>query len=350
MKLSWITFSALLAALALAVSACGGDSGVPDGAVAVVDGTEISREELDELVERAKKGAEAQKQEFPKVGTPEYQNIQRQYVAYLVQRAQFAKEAEKRGVEVTEKDVDKAETDFIASRFEGKREEFEKALKEQDFPLESFRETLRFSVLEKKLFDAVTKEVTVPDAEVVAYYQQNSTQYSTPESRDVRHILVAEKNGEDVDYAASKAEADRILAEIRGGADFATLAKQESADTVSAKEGGKLTANKGQLVAPFEKSAFALDVNEVSEPIKTIFGYHIIEALSPVRKASTTPLAKVKASISATLLQEKQSAFMVDWVQDIAKDYEGKTDYALGFELPELPEETETDTETTATG
>ena len=72
----------------------------------------------------------------------------------------------------------------------------------------------------------MTKEITVPDAEVVAYYQQNSSQYSTPESRDVRHILVAEKNGENVDYAASKAEADRILAEIRGGADFAALAKR----------------------------------------------------------------------------------------------------------------------------
>ena len=101
-----LIFVVVVAACALAASACGGDSDVPEGAVAVVDGIEIPREDLDELVERARKNTEAQKQEFPKVGTPEFQNVQRQYVAYLVQRAQFEKEAEELGVEITEKEID----------------------------------------------------------------------------------------------------------------------------------------------------------------------------------------------------------------------------------------------------
>ena len=349
MKLSWLTFPALLAALALAVSACGGDSGVPEGTVAVMDGIEISREELDELVERARKNSEAQKQEFPKVGTPEYQDIQRRYVAFLVQRAQLEREAEELDVEVKDGELDKELETFVKTNFEGKRTAFETALKEQGFTVESFRETLRTSVLSQKLFDAVTKDIDVPDSEVVAFYQQNSTQYSTAESRDVRHILVSEKNGEKVDYAASKAEADRILAEIRGGGDFAALAKAESADPGSAQDGGKLTITKGQTVAPFEKTSFALKEGEVSEPVKTTFGYHIIEALSPLRKATTTPLAKVKASIEAQLLQQKKTTFMTEWVEGLRDEYDGKTRYALGFEPPELPEETETDTETETT-
>ena len=340
---------AVVAACALLATACGGDSDVPEGTVAVVDGIEISREELDELVERARKNTESQDQQFHKVGTPEFQDIQRQYVAFLVQRAQFEKEAEELGVEVTEKDVDKELQSFVKSRFSGKQKAFEKALKEQGFTMESFRDTIRTSVLSQKLYDTVTKDVKVPESEVVQYYQQNSSQYSTPESRDVRHILVSEKDGETVDYAASKAEADRLHQELQNGADFAQLAKSESADTISAKEGGKLTISKGQTVPEFDKWSFEAKVGDVSEPIKTTYGYHIIEALSPVRKATTTPLAKVKASIEATLLQEKKSTFMTEWVQDLQDEYEGKTRYALGFEPPELPEETETDTETETT-
>ncbi|MBA3382292.1 MAG: SurA N-terminal domain-containing protein, partial [Actinobacteria bacterium] len=98
MKHSRLVLVVLGLALALVASACGGGGDdVPSGAVAVVDGTEVSRTELDELIERAKKAYGAQKQEFPKVGTPEYQNIQTQYVTFLVQREEFAKEADERG-------------------------------------------------------------------------------------------------------------------------------------------------------------------------------------------------------------------------------------------------------------
>jgi parvulin-like peptidyl-prolyl isomerase len=344
-----LTLTALLAALAVAVSACGGESGVPEGTVAVVDGIEISRADLDELVERAKKNTEAQEQVFPKVGTPEYQNVQRQYVAFLVQRAQFQKEAEERDVEVTEKEVDAEVAEFVKSRFDGKRKEFEAALKEQGFTTEAFRESIRVSVLAEKLYEAVTAEIDVPAAEITAYYQQNSSQYSRAESRDVRHILVAEKDGDKVDFAASKAKADQLYAELQNGADFAALAEEHSADPGSKSQGGKLTISKGQTVPEFDKTSFELKEGVVSQPVKTTYGYHIIEALSPVRKAETTPLDKVRASIKATLLQEKKSAFMTQWVEDLQDEYDGKVQYALGFEPPELPDPTDTETETTAT-
>ena len=81
-----LILAALVAAAALAAVGCGGaDDSVPTGSIAVVDGTEITKQQLDELVSQAKKGYEARKQEFPKAGSPEYQSIQTQYVAYLVQ-------------------------------------------------------------------------------------------------------------------------------------------------------------------------------------------------------------------------------------------------------------------------
>ncbi|MFO7571032.1 MAG: peptidylprolyl isomerase [Gaiellaceae bacterium] len=347
MRHARITLVVLGAALALVVSACGSSDSVPDGAVAVVNGTTIAKSDLDELVTIAKKAYEGRDQQFPKVGTPEYQNIQQQYLAFLVQREEFQQEADKLGVEVTEKDIDGALEEVVKSRFNGDRKEFDKALKQQGFTLEAFRKTLAASVLSQKLFDAVTKDEVVTDEEVLLYYTQNQSQYQAPESRDVRHILIAQ-NGADgqVDYAKSKAEADRIHALLAGGADFAALAKKESADPGSKDDGGKLTISRGQTVAAFDKTAFALANGALSEPVKTEYGYHVIEALSPVRKATTTNLEDVREAIRSSLIQERRNDAMRVWVEELTKRYEGKISYATGFQPPELPADpTETETE-----
>ena len=339
MNLVRITLAVLGATAALVASACGGSSSVPSGSVAVVGGTEISKDELDQLLEQRKKGLEAQKQEFPKAGTPEYQSLQTQLVAYLVQLEQFRQAADELGIEVTDTDVNKAEDDLVKSRFDGNEKEYEKALKQQGLTPEDYRSTLETSVLAQKLFDEVTKDTTASDQDVLGYYTQNQSQYGTPESRDVRHILIAEKgaNGQ-VDFEKSKGKADQIYAELKGGADFASLAKADSEDPGSKDSGGKLTISRGQTVPEFDKTSFELDQGELSKPVKTQYGYHVIEAVSPVRPAKTTPLDQVKASIRATLLQQKRNEVMSAWVEGLRKKYDGKVSYAAGYEPPEVPE------------
>ena len=113
----------------------------------------------------------------------------------------------------------------------------------------------------------MTKDAKVTDAQITKYYNENKSQYNVAESRDVRHILVK-----------TKAEADKIYDQIKAGGDFAALAKKYSLDPGSAAIGGKLTITRGQTVAPFDKTAFLLATNEVSRPVKTQFGYHIIQA------------------------------------------------------------------------
>lgn len=339
MNLVRITLAVLGATVALVASACGGSSSVPSGSVAVVGGTEVTKDELDQLLGLAKKGLEAQKQEFPKAGTPEYQSLQTQYVAYLVQRQEFKQAAEDLGVEITDKDVDKAEQELIKSSFDGNEKEYEKALKQQGLTPEDYRSTLETSVLAQKLFDEVTKDTTASDQDVLAYYTQNQSQYGTPESRDVRHILIAEKGADgQVDFEKSKAKADQIYSELKGGAGFTELAKANSADPGSKDSGGKLTISRGQTVPEFDKTSFELDQGELSKPVKTQYGYHVIEAVSPVRPAKTTPLDQVKASIRTTLLQQKRNEVMRAWVADLRKKYDSKVSYAAGYEPPEVPE------------
>jgi parvulin-like peptidyl-prolyl isomerase len=346
MKVLRVMLAALGALLLLAAAGCGGgDEAVPSGAVALVDGTEVTRAELDSLVAQAKRSYEAQKQEFPKVGSPEYQSIQTQYVAFLVQRTQFEQAAEDLGVAITDGDIDKGVQDFIKERFNGKRKDFEKALKQQDFSEEAFRKTISVSVLSKKIYDAVTKDVKVTDAEVRANYTENIATYQTPESREVRHILIAEKgsNGQ-VDYAASKQRANDVYSQLKDGADFASLVQRYSTDTQSKPSGGKLTISRGQTVPEFDKKAFELKTDEISQPVKTTYGYHIIQALADVKPAKTTPFEQVKETIRANLVQQKKQDVMNDWVDDLNKQYEDKISYAAGFEPPDIPS-TPTETE-----
>jgi foldase protein PrsA len=333
-------FALLVAALALVATACGGSDSVPAGAVAVVNGTEISKSQLDEYMDLSKKGYERTNQAFPKAGTPEYQNLQARNLAYLVELVQLQQAADDLDVKVTKADIDKLENETIESKFDGDRAEYEKALKKAGYTAEQYRKTAyTYAVLSSKIFDAVTKDVEVTDQEILEFYTANQSQYGTPESRDVRHILIAEKKSDgSVDFAASKEKADEVYADIEGGADFAALAKQLSADPGSAKVGGKLTITRGQTVPEFDKTAFELSTNEVSKPVKTTYGYHIIEPLSDTKKATVQPFDKVKASIKTTLLQQKRNEAIQAWVEDQKKDYEDKVSYAVGYEPAEVPE------------
>ena len=175
----------LVASLALVATACGGGSdSVPTGSVAVVNGTEISKAELQEYMELSKKGYERTNQTFPKAGTPEYQSVQARNLAYLVELVQLQQAAEDLGVKVTDADVDKLENQTIKSKFDGDRAEYEKALKKAGYTSEQYRRTAyTYAVLSSKIFDAVTKDVEVTD--------QDDPRLLHREPVPVRHARVA---------------------------------------------------------------------------------------------------------------------------------------------------------------
>ena len=314
-----------LVLLALGVAACGGgsDDDVPASAVALVDGDEVARTEYDALINQAKTSYKNQKREFPKAGSQEFQTLKNQAVQFLVQREQFEQQAEELDVAVTDKQVADRLEQIKKQYFGGDAKKYEKQLKEQGLTDTQVRKDVQAQLIQEKIFEQVTKDVKVTDAEVTKYYNENKAQYSQPASRDVRHILVK-----------TKAKADDLRAQLDNGADFAALAKQHSTDTGSKANGGKLTISKGQTVAPFDASAFALKKNAISPPIKTEFGFHIIQALGDVQTAKVTPLKDVKDSIRQQLLQTEKNEQMTKWVDELTEDYEDKVSYAVGFSPP----------------
>ena len=324
MKISRLVLSLCALVLALGVAGCGGgDEDVPADAVAVVDGEEIARGDYDALISQAKQSYKNQKREFPAAGSQEFQTLRNQAVQFLVQREQFEQEAEALDIEVTDEQVNERLEQIQKQYFGGDKKKYEKQLKEQGLNDRQVRNDIRAQIVSEKIFEAVTRNVKVTDDEIEKYYNENKSQYSQPESRDVRHILVKQK-----------AKADDLYQQLQDGADFAALAKQHSEDTGSKQNGGKLTISKGQTVAPFDRTAFLLEKGVISRPVKTEFGYHIIEALSDTKPAKVTPLKDVKDSIREQLLQTKKNEAMTKWVDDLKKDYEDKVSYAAGFNPP----------------
>src|SRR5271156_6921104 len=148
----------------------------------------------------------------------------------------------------------------------------------------------------------------VSDQQVLQYYQGHQKDYQVPEEVKVRHILIKVDAGADpkVD-AAAKQKAEDLLKQIKGGADFAALAKANSDDPGSKEQGGELgMIQRGVTVPPFEKAAFGLEPGQISDVVKTQFGYHILK-VEEKQTAHLKSLDEVKAQILATLTRQAEA-------------------------------------------
>ncbi len=325
-----IALAAVLAAFFLA--GCGGSSDsedVPSDAVAVVGDQEISKQQFDALIAQARASATQQKRTFPKAGTPEFKNLQNQGLDYLVRRAEFEQKADDMDVKVTDQQVNERLDQLKKQFYGGDDKKFKASLKKLLLTEAQVRKDVRAQLLEEALYKKVTEDTKVSDKDIQDFYDKNKAQYKQAATREVRHILVK-----------SKAKANALHTQLENGADFAKLAKQNSEDPGSKGQGGKLTVSQGQTVPPFDKAAFSLDKNELSKPIKTQYGWHIIQPLSEVKKASTTPLDQVKEAIKQQLISEKKTKAMRDWIDGLKEDFD--VNYQVGYEPPSTTATTST--------
>lgn len=152
----------------------------------------------------------------------------------------------------------------------------------------------------------LAKSVQVSDAEIEAYYKDHPEKIQLPEKRNVRHILIMSPQEADVAAAeAAKTKVEGLLAQIKQGADFAELAKGNSEDPGSASRGGELGFfQRGDMVPEFEAAAFALNkAGDLSEIVKTSYGYHLLQLVA-VEAAKTPSLAEVKPLLTQELKTE----------------------------------------------
>lgn len=144
----------------------------------------------------------------------------------------------------------------------------------------------------------------VTDADIAAEYQKNLDSYRKGEEVTARHILY-KSDGTPAQDAAARAKAEAAVKKLKGGADFAALAKAESEDPGSKESGGELGSfGRGRMVKEFEEAAFGANVGEVVGPVKTPFGFHVLK-VSGKSTERVQPLFEVSATIRAQLEEQR---------------------------------------------
>ncbi|HVB38125.1 MAG TPA: peptidylprolyl isomerase [Vicinamibacterales bacterium] len=201
---------------------------------------------------------------------------------------------------------------------------FDKALASQGTTEQKLKDTIRQSLMVTKVLeDEIGPKVNITDKDVQTFYDANKAKFVQGEAVRASHILITvAKDATPAQKAAAKAKAEALLKQIKAGADFATLAKANSQDPGSAKNGGDLGFfEKGEMVPAFDQAAFALKVGEVSGVVESPFGFHIIKVTGR-RPEHTLSLAETSSEIKDFLTnqeRQKQTAQLVDALRKKSK-------------------------------
>jgi peptidyl-prolyl cis-trans isomerase D len=172
--------------------------------------------------------------------------------------------------------------------------------------------------------EGLRAKATVTGQQIERAYNDNIQQYSTPEQARASHILLKTEGKDD---ATVKKQAEDLLAQLKKGASFEELAKKNSQDEASAAKGGDLDYfNKGQMVPEFDKAAFTLPIGQLSDLVKTSFGYHIIK-VADRKPAATKTLAEVRSQIEDQLKYEQAQAAAQKLSDQVAGELKKPSDF-----------------------
>ncbi|HHY80872.1 MAG TPA: foldase [Thermoanaerobacter sp.] len=218
-------------------------------------------------------------------------------------------EAKKQNITVSEEDVQK-EVDKLAEQYGGE-EAFTQFLDMYGYSLDGIKDNIKMNLYVKKLLEPTIK---IEESEIKSYFDENKASFDTPEQVKASHILVG-----------SEEKAKEVKQKLQDGEDFAELAKTYSTDTSNNQQGGELGYfSKGQMAPEFEAAAFSLKVGEISDPVKTEFGYHIIK-VEDKKEAKEATYEESKDKIKEALLEEKLSAAFSTWIREKFSEYKIET-------------------------
>jgi len=267
---------------------------VPD-VLAHVNGEDVTKADLDRAVQalEARAGGPVPAEQRDQV----VRGVLDQLIGYKV----LVQETRARKVAVPDADVD-ARIGQIRGQFPSEAE-FTQMLTQRNLTLEQVKSDARQDMAIAKLIeDEIASKVAVKPEQVTDFYAKNPDQFKQGESVRASHILISVPKGAD---AATKAQArdkaEQVLKEVKGGGDFAALAKQHSADPGSAAKGGDLGFfQQGQMVGPFNDAAFSLAPGAISDLVETDFGFHIIK-VAEKKEGRTIPLEEVRPQVEQYL-------------------------------------------------
>jgi len=249
-----------------------------------------------------------------------YQQLHDSVLQTLIQGDWIIGEAKEQGITVDDKAVDKQFNTLKKQQFP-KEADYQKFLKQSGLTEADLKANVRLQLLTNKLrTKIVSGKSKITAAAIAAYYNKNKATFGQPEHRSLRIVL--NKN---------KAQVEKALKALRGGASWKSVAKKYSTDPTSKNNGGELASvTKGQEDPGLDKAVFSAKKNQLEGPIKTNFGYYLF-TVTGITKAVQQSLAQATPSIKQILQSQGQQTKLNKFVTGFQKKWTGKTVCRKGY-------------------
>lgn len=285
------------------------------GPVARIDGEEIGQDEFNAMVQE-------RMERLPGQLPPQMAEMfKEQSLDFVVDKHLVDQVLADQDIEVTDEEIDEAFEEF-KTRFGGDDEIIQAQLDQMGMTEDDVRENMEQDVmLEKHLATMYDLEVT--EQEIEEFYQQNQERFSQDEQVKASHILIeVDENADEETEADALQRAEEVYEEATGGADFAELAEAKSEGPTASRGGDLGFFPRQQMVPEFADVAFdELEVDEISEPVRSQFGYHVIKKTDH-REAGDMELADVSDDIEMQLVHQKRQESFHEFLEELKSDIE----------------------------
>jgi peptidyl-prolyl cis-trans isomerase C len=308
-----------------------------DSVVVTVNGVNITESKVQALIAPELEKMAAKTTQLPPGFAEQYKKqIRQQALENLIVEQLLDAKIKQAKIEVTEEEV-MGQIGKIASGQSPplSLDDFKKKIEEYGRSFDELKQQIRKGLGYQKLVESQLEgKIKVTEEDAKKHYSENQKEFETPDQVRASHILIELKpTAANVDpneaKAQAKAKAQNLLEQIKGGADFAELAKTHSSCPSSAKGGDLGFFGRGDMVEPFEKAAFSLEPGQISDVVETKFGYHVIK-VTDRKSAGITTFEQAKETIVNQLTQKKRFELAREFVESLKA--KAKIVYAPGQE------------------